>query len=1077
MHEVDMWKIIGKVDKKEQAMMLVYELKKDDSSGIRDKIMNELSIEKLNADNGLDEYVKYMDKHFKKDDSVATYEAYLNFERCKKKDEEEIKSYILRFDKQSNIAKKKKVTYPNLVLALKLLDNSMLTEVDRKLVLSEMDFSKEDEVYDKTKNALLKYKSNNVCSKPLNNIKTETEIKMEENVMICRQPFGIATEQALIAAGWQKPRSNSNPERGRGRRYHGGSGRRNNNDQSLNRTQGRNPIGRDGVQLKCFVCNSNQHFQDKCPRRVPTHGQNNRNIDNVLSAEMLTLSDRANGLDRNEAYCVESVVLYTGNNKNELRTFCQESINCGILDSACTSNVCGLEWLETLIASFSPEEHDMIVIEKGVKKFKFGGDEILQSKMSITFCCSIVGMSCKITTDVVESSIPLLLSIHSMKKLEMVWDVANGRAQIMGVWTELIQMSIGHYGIDIKAKSHKPNFRPNNEICLKTVETCLVQLKEDDELSLEKQLRQLHRQFGHPSEKKWELFMKLCRDGVWTKKKKQIMGEIYEKCETCKVFKKTPPKPVVKLPITCEFNKIVTLDLKEKKTGRFNFILHIIDAFTRLSASALIVNKQTETVVKQFARIWISVGYGSPGKMWTDVGNEFNSESVKELSEAFNFEVSTGAGYSAWMNGLNERNHGVIDRSFEKIMYDNPTMDPEIALAWAVNAKNCFPMNNGFSSFQLVFGKNPELPNILNDTIPALEGLSTSQAVAEHIKALHSGRKAFAEVQCDEQTRRALRYKVRAVEKKFEQGSKVYYKRDGQDRWRGPATVIGNDGSVYFLRQQGNIYRVSACRIIDVEQDNQKNNNNNDDKELQITVAKNIEVGTLGNNETETAAQENISTIVTHSNNSEQVPQPTIVIDEQPISDNTRNNEKMCPKVAEKIEYRAGSGDAAEWFEVDVFGKGKKGGRNENYLNIRYTDGSEAGINILNHEWRYKSLDDKPENEEEENKIEEALVVMIPWREHNLPKCQIAKDKEMAGWRENNTYDEVEDEGQRTIDTMWILTNKMIDGENSVEARLVAMGNQKKEMFSLINRLERKMLFSLSLRWDPSGLGSTHCWF
>ena len=82
MHEVDMWKIIGKVDKKEQAMMLVYELKKDDSSGIRDKIMNELSIEKLNADNGLDEYVKYMDKHFKKDDSVATYEAYLNFERC-----------------------------------------------------------------------------------------------------------------------------------------------------------------------------------------------------------------------------------------------------------------------------------------------------------------------------------------------------------------------------------------------------------------------------------------------------------------------------------------------------------------------------------------------------------------------------------------------------------------------------------------------------------------------------------------------------------------------------------------------------------------------------------------------------------------------------------------------------------------------------------------------------------------------------------------------------------------------------------------------------------------------------------
>ena len=178
-------------------------------------------------------------------------------------------------------------------------------------------------------------------------------------------------------------------------------------------------------------------------------------------------------------------------------------------------------------------------------------------------------MACRITTDVVESSIPLLLSIHSMKKLEMVWDVANGKAQILGKWTELLQMSIGHYGIDIRppffVKGNESSVyarnevclkaSTSNEICLKTVETCLISLKDDDEGALEAQLRRLHRQFGHPSEKKWELFMKLCREGVWTKKKKLIMEKIYEKCETCKVFKKTPPRPVVKLPITCEFNK------------------------------------------------------------------------------------------------------------------------------------------------------------------------------------------------------------------------------------------------------------------------------------------------------------------------------------------------------------------------------------------------------------------------------------------------------------------------------------------------------------------------------------------
>ena len=61
----------------------------------------------------------------------------------------------------------------------------------------------------------------------------------------------------------------------------------------------------------------------------------------------------------------------------------------------------------------------------------------------------------------------------------------------------------------------------------------------------------------------------------------------------------------------------------------------------------------------------------------------------------------------------------------------------------------------------------------------------------------------------------------------FAQGSKVYYKRDGQDRWRGPATVIGNDGSVYYVRHQGSLYRVSACRITHLEDAAHETNDGN----------------------------------------------------------------------------------------------------------------------------------------------------------------------------------------------------------------------------------------------------------
>ena len=327
MHEVDMWKIIGKVYKKEQAMMLVYELSKTDSSGIRDKILNEISIADLNKDDGLDTYIKYMDKHFKKDESVATYEAYLNFERCKKKVDEEIKAYILRFDKQSNIAKKKQVTYPNLVLALKLLDNCMLSDVDRKLVLSEMDFTQTD-VYDKTKGALVKYKSNTVCSNNANNMnfKSEFEIKTEETAMVTKSS---GLEEALVAAGWHKPRSNSNPERGGYRRHQNRrndmgppfSGKRNNDFQG-NQFSGKNPI-KNGEQKRCFICESTHHMRDQCPHRVPNLNNNNKNnknnnndrYDRAYTTDAITLSDRTIALARNDeenAYsAVDSAVLYT----------------------------------------------------------------------------------------------------------------------------------------------------------------------------------------------------------------------------------------------------------------------------------------------------------------------------------------------------------------------------------------------------------------------------------------------------------------------------------------------------------------------------------------------------------------------------------------------------------------------------------------------------------------------------------------------------------------------------------------------------------------------------------------------
>ena len=132
-------------------------------------------------------------------------------------------------------------------------------------------------------------------------------------------------------------------------------------------------------------------------------------------------------------------------------------------------------------------------------------------------------------------------------------------------------------------------------------------------------------------------------------------------------------------------------------------------------------------------------------------------------------------------------------------------------------------MPGGFSSFQLVFGKQPRLPNILEDKLPALEGKTTSKYLAEHIMALYASRKAFREAMYDEKVRKAPRHNVRAVERVNKQGEEVYYRRDrDKSAWCGPATVLGNLSSVYFLVHQGDVVRVAPCKIVATKEVNEK---------------------------------------------------------------------------------------------------------------------------------------------------------------------------------------------------------------------------------------------------------------
>lgn len=186
-------------------------------------------------------------------------------------------------------------------------------------------------------------------------------------------------------------------------------------------------------------------------------------------------------------------------------------------------------------------------------------------------------------------------------------------------------------------------------------------------------------------------------------------------------------------------------------------------------------------------------------------------DSFTEMCEKFNIKVQTTPSKSPWSNGLCEHHNQILTTIILKVK-DDTGCDYETALPWALCAKNSLINNNGFSPSQLVFGRNTNLPNIIDHKLPAQEK-STLPDIALHISALHAARKAFIATESSNKIKLALRKNVRTSGNTYNIGDEVYYKRDNNQAWKGPATVLGQDGPVVFICQGSHYIKAHTCCV------------------------------------------------------------------------------------------------------------------------------------------------------------------------------------------------------------------------------------------------------------------------
>ena len=247
-------------------------------------------------------------------------------------------------------------------------------------------------------------------------------------------------------------------------------------------------MNRDGTMSKCAICESIFHWAKDCP-----DGGKPERV-NVASREKEKSNERPGTSESPNLKADESVIAVT---TKELSVFVPECFDSIVIDTACTSTVCGRKWLDKYVSSLEAGQQKEIVQNHSNVTFRFGDGRKIVSEESVIIPAKIGDTVCKIKTEIVQNDIPLLLSKESLKQANAVLDLKNDQAVLSGNEVKLKQTSPGHYCVTLKSACSNHGVYE-------------VLITEEDQTNTEKRkiVEKLHEQFGHSNPEKLKSLLK-----------------------------------------------------------------------------------------------------------------------------------------------------------------------------------------------------------------------------------------------------------------------------------------------------------------------------------------------------------------------------------------------------------------------------------------------------------------------------------------------------------------------------------------------------------------------------------------
>ena len=424
--DVLIWKKLTSIERNKQGLALQYVCKGNDE--IHEAVTN-IEDEKVECAEGFNNVLAVLDKFFNIDKRDIEIKECSEFESLIKEEQQTMANFVNMFDSLYNKTKVHGNSMSDNMLVTKLLKAANITQSQKQMI----DLVYPDGKYDDIKTALKHMFGETMSAAACIKTEPSSSSLLAQKKCMCNQ--GQQSDSTSEDSSGYEAMYGERQKKW----FKSKKGRMQNHNKSHGQNKkGKNPLDQFGNITRCDICESINHWADKCPDKEDT---------------------------KRRSYFEIQLFQSPTEDTKQIRNLIHETIGAGIADCGASKTVCGKKWLDTYIKLLSPEDRKDIETKTSHNMYKFGvgSSKAFETKNIPIYLGS---KRCMLECDVIKDDIPLLLSRFTMKKAKSILDTKNDTIKMLGEEIKLINTTSGHYAVPLCPSRNifKPTVTTKSEI-------------------------------------------------------------------------------------------------------------------------------------------------------------------------------------------------------------------------------------------------------------------------------------------------------------------------------------------------------------------------------------------------------------------------------------------------------------------------------------------------------------------------------------------------------------------------------------------------------------------------------------